>query len=1083
MVTIKLGAEDGSCAGTTENEGTCRLAEAGDEVHPGGAVSDPAGNTISNAPFIIETPTVLLHELFTRDTAALAKPEVFSTNRDGVLDAIDLTFTGAIDKDSITDASDAGKFTVSVPGGTTLTASAVGLGGGATTKTVRLSFSVPADEFHLYGTAANPVVTLVDGNLTSGTQVIDAFNRAADDGAGPVPVTMTTQDSNLDGKIDKVLVKHSETVKIDTVNPCGYTVTGYGDSAYKPAGSNAAATSCPTTGTVYRNAFAAVAGQPDTIALTLKAGTANDTQATPAVNFNSTNKVPAYAPGTGPNGTSAPECNPNASLIGESTPDCPVTDGWGNVLPFYAGLAADAAAPVIVGRATSDSDSDGHLDGINITYSEPVSSPSIAYAQFQVSEPAYTVKSLDQTSDNVIRIALQPSTDPAGDTAVRPKVAALGGTTDLSDAQNTTPADAAGVQVTDKAGPAIMAACVAVTFPADTPPAEKTVRLGKCPEGPGDKVAVLFSEALDTTAGVVAATDFVVEQPAGTAKTVGSVTVSGAVATLTMAANNTLDGTKDAFVRLASAGAVNDNAAAPKNASTQTATIGAWAPPAVTLNLTCPTPANPGYCVDNRIDTGAAGTSGVIKWRLATTPRGTTTADSEFKETVPSKYPDAGTTLTEGTHTLYLSGKDGLDRVTPEVSDSITVLYSPAIRGFQFVNSETPRLPNSYADSSTVRDGDSLKIGADAYGTDAAEWAANSAPIGGGCLAQHMSIDVRSLTGKSTDGAKAPLECNLVTGTETPYRQMQFGVVKVAGTTKYPVGTVVKVTDSEAGSMIVDGPNGTQVRRPFISVNARRSWMISDASVIKVSLSMLSALPKGANLGYRNGALLRSSTGYYYVENGVKRPVSTTQLSAWRMSTSTAYAPTSTELKGMPTGSRISGAAHPAGTFIKYSNGTIYQIVKNAQGKAVRRKLASTSALRTLVPTSQIYPAVSSDSNLTVDTWLRGYRDGTLLKFSDGSLGVIARGSLRKFAASAVFNTLGYATSNALAANGNAMPRVSGQTYRVGATIDRYKITNSVIKVTNKAGTSVTQTVIPSLSGIYAVGTLDPAPLGWDTTR
>jgi len=144
--------------------------------------------------------------------------------------------------------------------------------------------------------------------------------------------------------------------------------------------------------------------------------------------------------------------------------------------------------------------------------------------------------------------------------------------------------------------------------------------------------------------------------------------------------------------------------------------------------------------------------------------------------------------------------------------------------------------------------------------------------------------------------------------------------------------------------------------------------------------------------------------------------------------------------------------------------------------------VASTAALRTRVPSSHVYAANSSDSKIPVDSWLLGYRDGTLLKLSDGTYGVIARGSLRRFANAATFNTLGYSTSNALTMSGSSMPRVSGQTYRTGAAIDRYKLANVVIKVTNKAGATVTA-IVPNSGGLYGVGTFDAIPAGWDTSR
>ena len=181
------------------------------------------------------------------------------------------------------------------------------------------------------------------------------------------------------------------------------------------------------------------------------------------------------------------------------------------------------------------------------------------------------------------------------------------------------------------------------------------------------------------------------------------------------------------------------------------------------------------------------------------------------------------------------------------------------------------------------------------------------------------------------------------------------------------------------------------------------------------------------------------------------------------------------------------GGAHPVGTWIKFANGKIQQVTRNAAKHLVRRNVATSSALKTLVPLSQIYPANSKDADpikVPLDSWVRGYRDGTLLKMLTGNrYAVVSRSSLRIFSDGKTFNSLGYSTSNAITANGGAMPHVAGSAYRTGATIDRYKISTVVIKVTNKAGAVVTAIVTPVVGWIYGLGTLDPLLTKWDSTR
>jgi hypothetical protein len=1049
-----------------------RLPETGDLVTVVSGVTDKNQNTIVNpTSFPIAAPTALAFQARTVDSTGVGTP-VYNTDRDGVLDAIDVEFTAPLNAASITDASNAGLFEVSWAGTTVVATGAVG----SASDIVRLTFTLPSAARRDWTTGALPVVELKEDNgsthlKTATLSAIGAFTLTSVDRAAAVPVAMTTKDSNADGKIDQVHVKYSEAIVHASGNPCGYSVAGYGDSTYKPAGFNTvpSAQSCPAgmPGTVNRNEPSPVpagATASDTVSLKLAVGSI-DTNATPSVTYSATNATPTYAINASP-----PDCMKPVSPVGATTPNCPVKDAAGNGLGSFSGTAADGAGPAILERTTHDVNSDGRLDEIHVKFSETLSTPSIGNALFSVSDPSYTILSLAVLTDKDLAIRLENVAPRQGDTGVKPKLRFFGGTTDLADPPAASPADT-GVPVTDKAGPALLGAC------ASSP----TGTNGSCPvdDAANDKVTVFLSEAVEP--GSVAQADFVVEQE-GQTKTQTAAPAfedSNKRVVLTFA-QGTIDSTKEGVVRLAAASAITDATAAGANPSTQTTNVPIYPAPSVTIDLTCPTPANPGYCSADTVNTGAAGTAAVSRWRLSETPRTATPADSEYTEAIPAVYPPSGK-IEEGTKTLYLSGKDDFGRLTPEVSDSIIVIKAPDILNVQFVNSAI-RGAGTFAKTSTVMDGDTLHIGADAYGTDAAQWAANNAPTGGGCLVAHMSIKLSPLTG-TNQNAVPPTKCDLRTTTERPYRQMQFPVVKAAGTTKYPVGTVLKVTDSDPGSMIVDGPGGTLRRRQFISVNARRSWMITDASVIKVPTTLVNAIPRLTNLGYRNGAVLRASSGYYYVHNGTKRPVSTTQLAAWKISTARAYAPTSTELNAMPTGTRITGAAHAAGTWIKYTDGRIYQLVTNAQGATVRRELANSGALRTLVPSTQVYPANSSDSMVPVDTWLRGYRDGTVLKLASGGFAVVARGVVRKFANSQTFNTLGYSTSNAITANGAAIPRVKGQGYLLGATIDRYKIPTVVIKVTNKAGASDSEVVIPSLAGIYGVGTLDPVPNGWDVTR
>ena len=1061
-----------------------RLPETNDEVRPAVTVKDPAGNGLraGRTTAVIGAPFVQPVEARTIDTLAPTNVNAFGTGRDGVLDQIDVIFSGALNPASVALASSGGKFKVAVAGGDVVTPTATM----PNSTTIRLSFVPNNGKNAQWTTSTTPIVSLTDGTVITASpsgQAIAAFDQIAEDKVGPIPVLMTTADttSPVNSRLDRVFVKFSEQIVVDSieVNPCGWTVTNYTDTV-QPANSRPTASGTEPCASP-RNKALKVTTALDTVALQLKELGTSDTDATPTVSFNAQNPVPPYSPVP----ESIPDCDPNGSVTDPSTPNCPLLDAKGNGVGVFSGIALDKVGPTIIGRATLDRDSDGHIDEIAVTFGDAPSTTTVGTAQFLVTEPGYTVLSvgLAPGTDKELRIKLVPSSSRKGDTINKPKVQYTGGLTDSASPANPAPTDSAGVITTDKAGPAITAACVAV--PTGTAAAKK----GTCPEGAGNKMILLMSELVD--GGSLAIADFVVKQAdsngALQTKTITAaptVDATTGIITLTFA-DNTLDPNKDAFVAFSAENVVLDTATV-KNGNSQTATITAYGTPTVALHPTCPVVSNPGYCSGTYINTGATGTSGVTGWHLVDTGASSTPpaapALADYGTAQPTRWPtDVNQTLPEGKHTLWLSGKDDFDRIADRVSASITMLHAPTIlsSSVRFVDI-TFRSSGKWPTSQTLMDGDNFRVEADGYGSDAASWKSSN----GACLAANMSVNYVSTTRNFGYGAVAPFSCDLHTNTEIPYRHMVFPTVSAVGTTRYPIGTVLKTSPSDPGWLIVDGPNGTQLRRHFISVNARRSWQISDALVIQVPSKVLQGLHTGTNLGYRDGAVVHTSgsSSYYYILNGEKHPVSKATLSYWRIPLTSTYTVMTAERDAMPTKSSYGPGAHPVGTWIKLPSGAIQQIV-SVGGVIKRRALASTAALRTLVPTAQIYPSNWQDTGSTrpLDTFVRGYRDGTLLKVT-GGYAVIARGSLRKFANAETFNTLGYNALNAFNGYGYAISHVSGQSYRVGSAIDRYLIGSLKITVRNIAGQSTTATVLPSLNGIYGVGTLDSKPVGWDSS-
>lgn len=1029
---------------------TPRLPVANDKIRATDRVQDPAGNSAA-VPFGSDrfiSPAPPIAGLVT--TADTSGRNLYNQGRDGYLDHITATFPVPL-----TDAANAVPANLAnfkIFGSSVITPDSV---------TVNSATSITFAFGGTLGSGETPKLVYTQpasGGLQAGGVAVPSFTVGSVDKAAPVLQLLTTKDNDADGHLDQLIAKYSEPIDHSSsptgsgdTQPAVYYVPGYEN---QPTG----AAQCPATGGGLVDPWnsAAAGTTPDTTVIALCEKTTTDTGITPGASIDLLVEDLAVDE----NGDSAPNAAPAKWSTGN------------NDTPQVFNRVLDKAPPVAMSRTTKDLNSDGRLDAIDIVYSELLDGVTIEGANFIVSNR--TVSQIDLLSGSSIRLGLTPiAPGLVGDTDSKPTVQYTGGPDggikDASDQRNPLRPDAAPVATTDGAGPAITAAC------AGGPAASNTGT--KCPvdTATDDKLVVFLSEPVSSSS--VATTDFSVEQPFGTNKAVTAVDAAVAKQVTLTLANNAINPLQDVFVRFTAANAVMD-ASTPAQGNTQVAPVIAPAPPAVKLAITCPTPSSPGYCGATFVNTGAEQTAGLVRmWRLAETARGTTPPDSEFSSTQPTTYPPTGA-LTEGVHTLYLSGKDDFGRLSTEVSQSVNILKAPTISNVTILNATAPA-SNAWGKSDTVLDGDTFRVGADAYGTDAAQWVSSS----GGCLSAFMQINYKAITGAANQTAVAPFACDLKTNTVPPHRHLEFPFVKVSGTTHYPFGTVLRLSSTDPGSIIQDGPNGTQIRRQFISVNARRSYQIPDASVITVPASVLNGIARGRSVGYRDGSVVKSSTsGYYYTYQNVKRPISPGLLAAWKMTQ--VYTVSQGELNAMATGAGFAYGAHAPGTWVKFPDGSINQIVRNKQGVTVRRAVTSSTALRTLVPGSQIYSANSYDRAVPFDaTWVRGYRDGTLLRFSDGTFGVVARSELRKFADAKTFNSLGFNAANALTFAAGSMPHAGAQTYVPGVPIGRYKITDLVIKVTNKAGGVATATVLPAISGIWGVGTLDPIPSGYDNTH
>ncbi|HEX8004758.1 MAG TPA: hypothetical protein VF519_18885 [Mycobacteriales bacterium] len=1019
------------------NSAQKRLPAVNDLVRSTEGVQDAVGNfatdqTLSDRFIGAIPPIPQIGAITTADTGGTKT--LYNQGRDGYLDQVTVTFPFAIEDYVNKVPANAANF--KIIGSDVQTATSA-------TPTSSTTFTLKFGGVMTTGETPQVVYTPpATGGLRAGNADVPAFTRVAVDKAAPAVQLVTTADSNKDGQIDQLVAKYSEPVyrsPLDGEKDGSYRVPGYENY--------------PICDPPITPGNTAVAGDPASITLIglCPSGT-GDTDATPAGKTNNYSPQDAASP------------TKNTSATGWQT-------GFNDTAATF-NRVLDKAPPVAMTRTTRDLNSDGRIDAIDVVFSEPLDAFSIENARFVVTNR--TITSVDLLGSKGVRVNIVPiAPGVVGDTDAKPAIQYTGGPNggilDASDQRNPVLPEAAPTAASDGAGPAITGACYGTA-----------ANNGTCPldTAADDKMKVFLSEAL--AADTVAATDFVVEQPSGTNKAATAAYTAGdKFATLTLA-NNAFDQLKDALVRFPVANAVTD-ASDPAQGNTQTAAVVAPATPEVGLNLTCPVAATAGYCGATFVNTGAVAKRGTIRyWRLATTAPAANTPDSEYSTEYPAVYPKSGT-LPEGKLTLFVSGKDDFGRVagiSPTVSSSIEILRAPVIGSVGVVNTTAPAR-GTFPRGDTVVDGDNVAVNGRAYSTDVAKWTTN-----GACLSKHMSVDYRGLTGNSTLGTVAPFSCDLDVSTAPDSRKMSFPFVKVVGTTKYPVGTVLKQSANDPGWIIADGPGGTLVRRPFISVAARRSHMISDASVITVPVSVLNGYSRSTRVGFRDGSVITATgRGYYYVYQSIKRPISAGLLAAWKMPTTQIYRISVAELDAHATGPGFPYGAHAPGTWVRFPDNSIYQITKNALGQTVRRGVTSSWAIRTLVPWGQIYSANHYDRAVPVDaSFTRGYRDGTLVKVDSAHYGVVSRTVLRVFANSTTFNTLGFNTANALPFSASYLPRTPTG-YQTGTPIDRRKLTNVVIKVTNLAGGTTTATVLPSIGGLWAVGTLDPIPSNWDRSR
>ncbi|MEQ8712384.1 MAG: hypothetical protein RIC80_05175, partial [Cyclobacteriaceae bacterium] len=228
---------------------------------------------------------------------------------------------------------------------------------------------------------AGPVADLIydDANTSSiigdatAQEMDDLEQEAIDDAAEPVMISASTYDQDANGQIDSLLVTFSETIDQATVQSNGddFTVAGYNPTAADT-----------DTGTDDADVY-----------ILLDELTSPDTDATPLITLNSPTITDVASPAI-------------LALNGD------------NITP------SDDAPPVIVEAATDDTNGDGFIETVVLTFSENIDDDAAGSDLDLIDVDGYGGESADglNDDDDEVTITFTPQTSPNYDTDATPNI-------------------------------------------------------------------------------------------------------------------------------------------------------------------------------------------------------------------------------------------------------------------------------------------------------------------------------------------------------------------------------------------------------------------------------------------------------------------------------------------------------------------------------------------------------------------------------------------------------------------------------------------------------------------------------------
>jgi len=228
-------------------------------------------------------------------------------------------------------------------------------------------------------------------------------------------------------------------------------------------------------------------------------------------------------------------------------------------------------------------------------------------------------------------------------------------------------------------------------------------------------------------------------------------------------------------------------------------------------------------------------------------------------------------------------------------------------------------------------------------------------------------------------------------------------VVVPVGVLNYPDGTLLRTASGWTGTM-----EGGKLRH-FLVWRALQS-RYRDAEIVAAPDALLTAYPKGADIGFRDGSVVRMGTSTWIISDATRRPVDPATLTAMGYQSGSIIDTSSTGLAPTPEGTPVTAAGgYPNGTALVGSDNKEAMVLSGLARPFLSANVRQSYTIR------DVDLAGPADSQLTQaqSAVPVGFRDGSLLQATgDPAVYVVVDGVRRHISSYHLFVVLGYKASN-----------------------------------------------------------------------